>query len=77
MVKKKEEKKILAKEAKDKPATYGTDINLEAFSPETDEHPYQKNLSAFPLSDREQMLKAGVDLSAKNRSVPSFRKTTP
>jgi hypothetical protein len=63
-----EEKKALAKEAKDKLATYGTDINLEAFSPETGEHPYQENLSTFPLSDQEQMLKAGVDIAAKNRS---------
>jgi len=63
-----EEKKALAKEAKDKLATYGTDINLEDFSPETDEHPYQEDLSTFSLSDQEQMLKAGVDLSSKNRS---------
>ena len=65
---KKEEIKTLAKEAKDKLATYGADINLEDFSPETGEHPYQEDLSAFPLSDKEQMLKAGVDLSSKNRS---------
>ena len=74
MVKKKEEKKILAKEAKDKMATYGTDIDLEAFSPETEGHPYQENLSAFPFSDQEQMLKAGVDLSARNRSGTFIQK---
>ena len=74
MVKEKEEKKTLAKEAKDKLATYGTDINLEAFSPETEGHPYQEDLSTFPLSDQEQMLKAGVDLSARNRSGTFIQK---
>jgi len=71
---KKEEKKILAKEAREKVATYGTDIDLEAFSSETEAHPYQENLSAFPFSDQEQMLKAGVDLSARNRSGTFIQK---
>ena len=74
MVKEKEEKKILAKEAKDKLATYGTDIDLDAFSPETEAHPYQENLSAFPISDQEQMLKAGVDIIGKNRSGTFIQK---
>ena len=71
---KKEEIKTLAKEAKDKLATYGTDIDLEAFSPETEAIPYQENLSAFSLSDQEQMLKAGVDIAAKNRSGTFIQK---
>jgi len=71
---KKEEKEALAKEAREKVATYGTDIDLEAFSSETEAHPYQENLSAFPFSDQEQMLKAGVDLSARNRSGTFIQK---
>jgi uncharacterized protein len=63
-----EDKKDLAKTAKDKVATYGTDIDMETFSSEAKEHPYQEDLSAFSQIDREQMLKAGVDVGAKNRS---------
>jgi uncharacterized protein len=63
-----EDKKDLAKTAKDKVATYGTDIDMETFSSEVKEHPYQEDLSAFSQIDREQMLKAGVDVGAKNRS---------
>jgi Fe-S cluster assembly scaffold protein SufB len=68
MAGKREEKKALAKEAKEKVATYGTDINVEAYSPETGAHPYQEDLSSFSQDEREQMLKAGVDLAATNRS---------
>jgi Fe-S cluster assembly scaffold protein SufB len=71
---KKEEKEALAKEAREKVATYGTDIDLETFSSETEAHPYQEDLSAFPFSDQEQMLKAGVDLSARNRSGTFIQK---
>ncbi len=71
---KKEEKKALANEAREKLATYGTDINLEAFSPETESHPYQENLSTFSLSDQEQMLKAGVDLLDKKKSGTFIQK---
>lgn len=68
MAGKREEKKKLAKEAAEKVATYGTDIKLEAYSPETTAHPYQEDLSAFSQVERDQMLMAGVDLAAKNRS---------
>jgi Fe-S cluster assembly scaffold protein SufB len=68
MVIAKEEKRALAKEASEKVATYGTDIDMESFSPETQEHPYREDPSAFSQIEREQMLKAGVDLAAKNRS---------
>ncbi len=61
-------KKARAKEAKDKLASYGTDIDMKTFSSETEEHPYREDLSAFSKIEQEQMLKAGVDLSAKNRS---------
>jgi len=68
MAGKRDEKRELAKEAAEKAAAYGTDIELESYSPETTEHPYQDDLSAFSQVDRNQMLMAGVDLAAKNRS---------
>jgi Fe-S cluster assembly scaffold protein SufB len=70
----KEEKEALAKEASEKVATYGTDIDMETFSSETKSHPYQDNLSAFSQIDQEQMLKAGVDVAAKNRSGTFIQK---
>jgi len=70
----KEEKEALAKEASEKVATYGADIDMEPFSSETKSHPYQDNLSAFSQIDQEQMLKAGVDVAAKNRSGTFIQK---
>ncbi|UCF72059.1 MAG: SufD family Fe-S cluster assembly protein [Deltaproteobacteria bacterium] len=63
-----EDKKALAKDAREKVATFGSDIDMDAFTPETDEHPYVEDISSFSQTEREQMLKAGVDLGAKNRS---------
>jgi len=74
MATRREEKKALAEEASDRVATYGTDIDLKAFSPETGIHPYQEDLSAFSEIEREQMLKAGVDIGAKNRSGTFIQK---
>jgi Fe-S cluster assembly scaffold protein SufB len=68
MAGKRDEKRELAKEAAEKAAAYGTDINMEAYSPETTAHPYQDDLSTFSQVERDQMLMAGVDLTAKNRS---------
>ena len=67
-------KKALAKEASEKVAAYGTDIDMETFSSETKSHPYQDNLSAFSQIDQEQMLKAGVDVAAENRSGTFIQK---
>ena len=74
MATRREEKKALAEEASDRVATYGTDIDLKAFSPETGIHPYQEDLSAFSEIEREQMLKAGIDIGAKNRSGTFIQK---
>jgi len=56
------------KGAADEAASYGTDINLEDYSSDAKAYPYQKDLSAFSQAERDQMLMAGVDLTAKNRS---------
>ncbi|HUU40060.1 MAG TPA: SufD family Fe-S cluster assembly protein [Desulfatiglandales bacterium] len=74
MTAKKEEKKTLAKEAREKVATYGTDIDTDAFFPETAAHPYLDDLSALSKAEREQMLKAGVDTAAEKRSGTFIQK---
>jgi hypothetical protein len=68
MADKSRENKERAKEAAGKAATYGPDIDLEDYSPETEPHPYQEELSAISQVERDRMLRAGVDLTAKNRS---------
>ncbi|MBW1691122.1 MAG: SufD family Fe-S cluster assembly protein [Deltaproteobacteria bacterium] len=68
MAGKREEKKDLAKVAAEKRAAFGADINMDDYSPETAAHPYQDDLSAFSQAEQDQMLMAGVDFSAKNRS---------
>jgi Fe-S cluster assembly scaffold protein SufB len=68
MADKRRENRELAKEAADKAALYGPDIDMDDYSPETAPHPYQEDLSAFSQAERDQMLRAGVDLTAKNRS---------
>ncbi len=74
MAKEREERKGLAKEAADKAAAYGSDIDLEAFSPETAAHPYLEDLSALSQVEQERMLRAGVDVAARNRSGTFIQK---
>ena len=57
----------MAEKAKEKLATFGADIDLDAFSHETRGHPYQDDPSAFSRVEQEQMLKAGVDITGKNQ----------
>ena len=71
---KKEGKTALAQGAKEKPANFGADINLNTFSPSTKEHPYRDDPSSFSGIEREQMLKAGVDIAGKNRSGTFIQK---
>jgi Fe-S cluster assembly scaffold protein SufB len=71
---KKEEKQARAKKVKYEAASNGTNVDLDAFSQKTDNHPYQENLSDFSQIEREQMLRAGVDLGAKNRSGTFIQK---
>jgi Fe-S cluster assembly scaffold protein SufB len=68
MAGKREEKRGLAKEAAEKRAAFGTDINMDDYSPETAAHPYQDDLSAFSQVEQDQMIMAGVDMTARNRS---------
>ncbi|MDD5747699.1 MAG: SufD family Fe-S cluster assembly protein [Actinomycetota bacterium] len=56
-----------AEEAKEKPATYGPDIDLERYTTEAPEHD-EKELSEIEIVDRQKLLNAGVDISGKDRS---------
>ena len=71
---KREEKQAQAKEVRYEAASNGTNVDLDAFSQKTDNHPYQENLSDFSQIEQEQMLRAGVDLGAKNRSGTFIQK---
>ncbi|MDY6842649.1 MAG: SufD family Fe-S cluster assembly protein [Thermodesulfobacteriota bacterium] len=67
-------KRERAEKAREKTATYGTDINLKTFSQETKAHPFQEDLSRVSQSERAQMLKAGIDVIGKNRSGTFIQK---
>ncbi|MFO8143483.1 MAG: SufD family Fe-S cluster assembly protein [Dehalococcoidales bacterium] len=51
-----------AKKALDKPATFGTDIDLKDYEASGDEQPYRKEPAEIPARAREQMLQAGIEL---------------
>ncbi len=56
----------LAEEAREKQATQGEDIDLKKFRTEVPEHAPVKKLDS--LSQKEQLLSAGIDLDEKERS---------
>ena len=68
------EQRTLAEKAKDKKGTYGVDIDIDSFAPETGAHLYLDDLSALSQADREQMLKAGIDTTADKRSGTFIQK---
>ena len=57
-----------AEAAKDKPAKFGRDIDLSAYSVEPPEYEKKERLADIDLVDRERLLNAGVDVSGKERS---------
>lgn len=56
-----------AKKAKNKPAKYGPDIDLETFTTEAPTYP-QQDLGNIDVVDEERLLNAGVDVTGKERS---------
>jgi len=56
-----------AEAAKDKPAKFGPDINLEEYTLEAPEYEERK-LEDIDVVDRERLLNAGVDISGRERS---------
>ena len=64
-----------ALEAKEKKATIGPDINLEAFEPASYKQPGPAaGLSAIPDDDKKRMILTGVDLSEAGRSGTYLQK---
>ncbi|RLA90458.1 MAG: SufD family Fe-S cluster assembly protein [Deltaproteobacteria bacterium] len=64
-----DKKKLLEKKA-----TYGEDIDLNQFKIDVSEKPYIEDVSKISDQDKEQMLKAGVDLSEKERTGTFIQK---
>ncbi|MDY6934743.1 MAG: SufD family Fe-S cluster assembly protein [Spirochaetota bacterium] len=64
----KEDNVNLAEGAKDKVATYGSDILVDDYIDTTVEHQYLDDLSKLSSTEKEQLLRAGVDITEQNRS---------
>jgi hypothetical protein len=61
-----------AKEASDKPAAFGDDIDLSTYTNSAEEQPYQEDLSKLPAETKEQMLQVGVVLDKTNQRSGTF-----
>jgi len=64
-----------AKAAAAKPAAFGEDIDLSAYTSSTEEQPYQDNPSQLPAKAKEQMLGAGVMLDDISQRSGTFIQT--
>jgi hypothetical protein len=65
-----------ASKAREKKAKLGSDIDLEAYSPETVPHDYVDDLGTLPETDKNRMILAGVDAGEKDRSGTYVQKDT-
>ncbi|MFP4474716.1 MAG: SufB/SufD family protein [Desulfatibacillaceae bacterium] len=68
--------KELAREAKDRKASLGSDIDLANYSPEPVTHSYVEDLTKLSDVDKEQMLFAGIDANELERSGTYIQKDT-
>jgi Fe-S cluster assembly scaffold protein SufB len=57
-----------ALQAKEKKATLGLDVDLDAYSSEPVSHDYVDDLRTLPEADKKRMILAGVDAEEKDRS---------
>ena len=57
-----------AREAKDKKAAIGPDVDLASFTAEPVAHEYVKDLKTLPVIDRNRLVQAGIDTSEGGRS---------
>lgn len=57
-----------AREAKDKKAAIGPDVDLAAFTAEPVKHDYVKDLKMLPVVDQNRLIQAGIDTSESGRS---------
>jgi len=65
-----------AREAKEKKATLGPDIDLGAFKSDRVPHDYLEDLSALSEEDKNRMILAGVDAKERERSGTFVQKDT-
>ncbi len=65
-----------AKQVKDKKATLGPDIDLDAYESDPVSHDYVEDLSKLPETDKARMILAGVDAAEKDRSGTYVQKDT-
>jgi Fe-S cluster assembly scaffold protein SufB len=57
-----------AREAKDKKAAIGPDVDLATFTAEPVRHDYVKDLKTLPVVDRERLIQAGIDTTESGRA---------
>ena len=62
--------------AKNKKATFGSDIDLESYESKPVDHEYIENLESLSRDDKENMLLAGVDAEEKERAGTYIQKDT-
>jgi Fe-S cluster assembly scaffold protein SufB len=55
-------------QAKEKPALFGPDIDLNQFEQEVEPHPYQENLHQLEPGERQSMEEAGMSIDCEDRS---------
>jgi hypothetical protein len=65
-----------ARQAKEKKATLGPDIDLGTFKSDLVPHDYLEDLSALSESDKKQMIQAGVDAEERERAGTFVQKDT-
>ena len=54
--------------AKEKPALYGPDIDLDQYDAKVQEHPYMEDLCELAAGERDAMESAGLNISGDGRS---------
>jgi Fe-S cluster assembly scaffold protein SufB len=67
-----EDARARAREALDKKAALGEDIDIASYSPGAAEHPYQEDPSRLPADDRANMLNVGVTLDDLSQRGGTF-----
>jgi len=65
-----------ARQAKEKKASLGADIDLDAYQTEAVAHDYVEDLGTLPEADKNRMILAGVDAEERDRSGTFLQKDT-
>ncbi len=65
-----------ARQAQEKKAALGSDVDLDAYQSEPVPHDYVEDLGALPEADKKLMLEAGVDAKERERSGTFLQKDT-